>query len=123
MDVKNDNDDDDDVIQLPKYLKCLTCSNGTPSNIILRCIPISSSALLATITLVFLSLISIPYSLHALLSLSIIIFIFFLLSATNTVSSAYLRSVILIPLNLMPSTISTMVISHNLVLPPLHPYL
>src|SRR6267154_6263873 len=94
------------VIQLPKYLKCLTCSNGTPSNIILRCIPVISSILLTTITLVFLTLISIPYSLHALLSLSIIICIFFLLSATNTASSAYLSSVILIPLNLIPSTFS-----------------
>src|SRR6267154_2036240 len=65
------------VIQLPKYLKCLTCSNGTPSNIILLCIPVISSILLTTITLVFLTLISIPYSLHALLSLSIIIYIFF----------------------------------------------
>src|SRR6267154_106412 len=57
------------VIQLPKYLKCLTCSTGTPSNIILRCIPVISSALLIIITLVFLPLIFIPYSLHALLSL------------------------------------------------------
>src|SRR6267154_401428 len=64
------------VIQLPKYLKCLTCSNGTPSNIILRCSPVISSILLTTITFVFLTLISIPYSLHDLLSLSIIICIF-----------------------------------------------
>src|SRR6267154_3897209 len=64
------------VIQLRKYLKCLTCSNGTPSDIILRCIPVISFALLTTITLVFLTLISIPYSLHALLNLSIIICIF-----------------------------------------------
>src|SRR6267154_6531284 len=94
------------VIQLPKYLKCLTYSNGTPPNIILRCIPVSFSVLFIIITLVFLTLISIPYSLHVLFSLSIIFCIFFLLSATNTASSAYLRSVILIPLNLMPSTSS-----------------
>src|SRR6267154_718160 len=55
------------VIQLPKYLKCLTCSNGIPSNIILRCF----SVLFIIITLTFLTLIFIPYSLHVLFSLSI----------------------------------------------------
>src|SRR6267154_948718 len=68
------------IIQLPKYLKCLTCFKGTPSNIILRCF----SVLFIIIILVFLTLISIPYFLHVLCSLSIIFCIFFLLSATNS---------------------------------------
>src|SRR3989442_441082 len=53
-----------------------------------------------------MTFLSIPYTLHVLFSLSIIFCIFFLLSATKTASSAYLRSVILIPLNLIPSTFS-----------------
>src|SRR5437867_8711375 len=54
--------------------------------------------------LFYIDLHSIGYALHVLFSLSTIFCIFFLLSATNTASSAYLRSVILTPPNLIPST-------------------
>src|SRR2546425_95839 len=56
------------------------------------------------ITFVFFTLISIPYSWHVVLNLSIIFCIFFLFSATNTASSAYLRFVIFTPPNPIPST-------------------
>src|SRR2546425_6930984 len=94
------------VIQLPKYLKRVTCSKGTLFNIIQLCIPFCFSFLFIIVTLVFLTLISIPYALHVSFSLSIIFCMFFLLSATNTASSAYLKSVILTPLNLLPSSFS-----------------
>src|SRR5437899_9472185 len=52
------------VIQLPKYLKRVTCSKGTLFNIVQLCIPFCVSFLFIIITLVFLTLISIPYALH-----------------------------------------------------------
>src|SRR2546425_77830 len=93
------------VIQLPKYLKRVTCSKGTLSNAIRFCIPFGFA---------FHSYASFMYFLHLspfhtpcmfyliYLSSSAV----FLLYATNTASSAYLRYVILIPLNLIPSTFS-----------------
>src|SRR3989441_600552 len=92
------------VIQLPRYLKSVTCSKGTLFNVIHRYIPFGFAVPLIIITFVFFTLISIPYALHVLCSLSIIFCFLFLLSATNTSSSAYLRSVILTPPNLIPST-------------------
>src|SRR5207247_6718734 len=92
------------VIQLPRYLKRDTCSKGTPSNSIHRCIPFGFAVLFIIITFVFFTLISIPYSLHFVLNLSIIFCIFFLFSATNTASSAHLRFVIFTPPNPIPST-------------------
>src|SRR3989441_10988323 len=83
------------VIQLPRYLKRDTCSNlGTLFNVINRCIPFGFAIPFIIITFVFFTLISIPYSLHVVLNLSIIFCLFFLFSATNTASSAYLRFVI-----------------------------
>src|SRR6266403_1734074 len=92
------------VIQLPRYLKRDTCSKGTPSNTIHRCISFGFAVPFIIITFVFFTLISIPYSLHVVLNLSIIFCIFFLFSATNTASSAYLRFVIFTPPNPIPST-------------------
>src|SRR6267154_1671952 len=91
------------VIQLPRYLNRVTCSKGTLSNIIHCCIPFDFSALFIIITLVFLTFISIPYALHVSLNLSIVFCIFFILSATNTASLAYLKSVTFIPLKATPS--------------------
>src|SRR5437899_9398523 len=59
------------VIQPPKYLKRVTCSKGTLFNIIQLCIPFCFSFSFIIITLVFLTLISIPYALHVSFSLSI----------------------------------------------------
>src|SRR5437899_1880262 len=94
------------VIQLPRYLNRVTCSKGTLFSVIHRCIPFGFAVPFIIITFVFFTLISIPYALHVLFSLSTIFCIFFLLSDTNTASSAYLRSVILTPLNLIPSIFS-----------------
>src|SRR5207245_11649035 len=58
------------VIQLPKYLKRVTCSKGTLFNLIQLCIPFCFSFLFIIITLVFLTLISIAYALHVSFSLS-----------------------------------------------------
>src|SRR2546425_1251662 len=52
------------VIQPPKYLKRVSCSNGTLSNIIQLCITFCFSFLFIIITLVFLTLISVRYALH-----------------------------------------------------------
>src|SRR5688572_30464687 len=90
-------------IQLPRYLNRVTCSNGTPSRVRHACDPFPTLSPPNTITFVFLTLISMPYSLQVSFSLSIIFCNFFLLSATNTASSAYLKSVILNPPKLMPS--------------------
>src|SRR3989442_628777 len=92
------------VIQLPRYLKRDTCSKGTPSNTIHRCTPFGFVVPFIIITFVFFTLISIPYALHVVFNLSIIVCIFLLFSATNTASSEYLRFVILTPPNLIPST-------------------
>src|SRR4029077_10326892 len=54
------------VIQLPKYLKRVTCSRGTLFNFTCLILPDP----FITITFVFLTLISIPYSLQVSLNLS-----------------------------------------------------
>src|SRR5688572_28290120 len=82
-------------IQLHRYLNRVTCSNGTPSRVRHACDPFPTLSPPNTIIFVFLTLISMPYSLQVSFSLSIIFCNFFLLSATNTASSAYLKSVIL----------------------------
>src|SRR3989442_4612085 len=65
------------VIQLPKYLKRVTCSKGILFNVIHFCIPFGFAVPFIIITFVFFTLISIPYALHVLFSLSIIFCIFF----------------------------------------------
>src|SRR5437867_2761217 len=65
------------VIQLPKYLKRVTCSKGTLFNVIHCCIPFRFAVPFIIISFVFFTLISIPYALHVLFSLSIIFCIFF----------------------------------------------
>src|SRR5437867_9767905 len=64
------------VIQLPRYLNRVTCSKGTLFSVIHRCIPFGFAVPFIIITFVFLTLISIPYALHVLFSLSIIFCIF-----------------------------------------------
>src|SRR6184192_3038156 len=64
------------AIQLPRYLKRDTCSKGTLFNVINRCIPFGFAVSFIIITLVFFTLISISYSLHVVLYLSIIFCIF-----------------------------------------------
>src|SRR5437867_3628171 len=64
------------VIQLSRYLKRVTCSKGTLFNVIHRCIPFGFAVPFIIITFVFFTLISIPYALHVLFSLSIIFCIF-----------------------------------------------
>src|SRR5206468_1833059 len=50
------------VIQLPRYLKRVTCSIGTLINVIHRCIPIGFVFSFTIITFIFVTLISIPYA-------------------------------------------------------------
>src|SRR5437867_7771137 len=64
------------VIQLRRYLKLVTCSKGTLFNVIHRCIPFGFAILFIIITFAFFTLISIPYALHVIFSLSIIFCIF-----------------------------------------------
>src|SRR3989441_1069632 len=65
------------AIQLPRYLNRVTCSKGTLFNVIHRCIPFGFAVSIIIITFIFFTLISIPYALHVLFSLSIIFCIFF----------------------------------------------
>ena len=108
LDIKNDSPAPKELCNVTNYIP-------------LRPLRLFRFYLFIITTLVFLILISIPcalyvsFSLSIILcivfqyvsfSLSIILCIVFRLSATNSVSSAYLRFVILIPLNLIPSILS-----------------
>src|SRR3989442_475891 len=68
------------AIRLPRYLKRVTCSNGTLSNVIHRCIPFGFAVPFIITNFVFLTLISIPYASHVLFSISFTFCIFSLVT-------------------------------------------
>src|SRR5688572_5402154 len=67
-------------IQLPRYLNRVTCSNGTPSRVRHACEPFPTLSPPNTITFIFLTLISIPYSLQVSLAYQ----------SSSAISSSYL---------------------------------
>src|SRR5688572_11156296 len=75
-------------IQLPKYLNRVTCSNCTPFNVTHVCdLFVSLSPPITSLVFVFLTLISMPYSLQVSFSLSIIFCMFFLVCHQHRIIS------------------------------------